>query len=167
VKTATEDESGEHPCGDLGQVICLAAFMAVWILDTFYLGFSTFLARFVPLAVRLMMAGPALLLSFYLVRAAHGVIAHGADRSPALIKDGAFARLRHPLYGGSLLFYLSFVLASFSLIAGAVLAGVFFFYNFITAYEEEFLERKYGSEYREYRRKVPRWLPRLRAVRFD
>jgi protein-S-isoprenylcysteine O-methyltransferase Ste14 len=32
---------------------------------------------------------------------------------------------------------------------------------FVRLYEEPALLRKFGAEYEEYRRNVPRWLPRL------
>jgi len=161
-----DDASGEHPYGDLGQMVCLATFLALWILDVFVFRVSTFLAALVLLPVRLAMAGLAFAAAVYLVQTGHRVISDESHRRQSLIKDGAFARLRHPLYGASLLFYLGLILASYSLISLAVLAGIFVFYDFIASYEEKLLTKEYGPEYQEYRRRVPKWLPRLRAVRF-
>ena len=50
--------------------------------------------------------------------------------------------------------------ANLTAIAIAVLAalGVRLF---VTLYEEPTLRRKFGAEYEEYCRNVPRWLPRL------
>jgi len=35
---------------------------------------------------------------------------------------------------------------------------------FVPLYEERDMERRFGEEYREYCRRVPRWLPRLRCA---
>ena len=162
-----DDASGEHPYGDLGQIICLAAFLALWILDVFVLRVSTLLAQFIPLSVRLAFAGLVFVPAIYFIQTGHRVISDESLRHQRLIKEGAFARLRHPLYCGSLLFYLGLVLTSFSLISLAALGAIFVFYNFIASYEEKLLEQEYGLEYQEYRRRVPKWLPRLQAARFD
>jgi protein-S-isoprenylcysteine O-methyltransferase Ste14 len=160
------DGSGEHPGGDLGQVICLAAFLAIWILDSFVFRFSTFLGGYVPTFVRLAAAGLAFAAAVYFVRAGHRVISRDSVRQTGLIKEAAFARVRHPLYLGSLLFYLGLVLMTFSLVSLATLGGIFVFYNFIASYEEKLLIREFGLEYRQYRAKVPKWLPRVRVGRF-
>lgn len=159
------DGSGEHPYGDLGQVICLVFFLAIWILDSFVFRVSTFPDAFVPFPVRLATAGLVLAAAVYFIQAGHRVISDVSVRQRGLVKDGAFARVRHPLYLGSLLFYLALVLISFSLVSVAVLGAVFIFYNFIASYEEKLLTQEYGLEYREYRRRVPKWAPRLQAAR--
>ena len=38
---------GEHPRGDLGQLIILAVFLTVWIADSFLFGITTQYFRFV------------------------------------------------------------------------------------------------------------------------
>jgi protein-S-isoprenylcysteine O-methyltransferase Ste14 len=45
------------------------------------------------------------------------------------------------------------------------LAAAFFFATnvFVLFYEEPVLRRKFGAEYEDYCRRVPRWLPRLKA----
>ena len=35
------------------------------------------------------------------------------------------------------------------------------FHLFVLFYEEPHLRRRFGTEYEEYQRRVPRWLPRL------
>jgi protein-S-isoprenylcysteine O-methyltransferase Ste14 len=158
---------GEHPRGDLGQIILLAVFLTVWILDSFVFGFSTVPARAVPLAVRLAAAGLLFIASAGLAQKGHMVISEESLRRSRLVKDGIFARVRHPLYLAALLFYVSLAVSTASLIGMALFGGVFAFYNFIAAYEERILLDKYGDEYREYRRRVPKWIPRLRPAGFD
>ena len=155
---------GEHPWGDKGQVIALAVFLAVWNLDSFVFRISTFLARSVGLAIRLAASGLVMALAVYLIQGGHRATSHEAGPTPALIDDGAFARMRHPLYAGSILFYLALVLSTLSLAALAVWIGLFVFYDVIASYEERWLVAAIGVPYEDYRRRVPKWVPRC-AVR--
>jgi protein-S-isoprenylcysteine O-methyltransferase Ste14 len=157
--------SGEHPYGDLGQIICLIVFVVVWGLDSFVFRFSTFLAGFVPFYIRWTVAAAAFILGVILARNGHRVVYDNSPAEGQLVKDGAFARLRHPLYGGSLLFYVSLFLGSLSLLSLVAFAAIFLFYDFIARYEEKILDQKYGQDYREYKRNVPKWIPRLRPAR--
>jgi protein-S-isoprenylcysteine O-methyltransferase Ste14 len=161
-----EGLAGEHPYGDRGQIVCLVIFLIVWTLDSFMFKGTTMLAAFVPLSVRLAAAGLALLLAVNLIEKGHLVISDEAFGGKGVIKEGVFARLRHPLYGGSLLFYLSLLLTTLSLAALAVWCLIAVFYNAIAGYEERLLLEKYGDEYRQYQQTVPRWLPPLRPAKF-
>jgi protein-S-isoprenylcysteine O-methyltransferase Ste14 len=161
-----ERSDGEHPYGDRGQIVCLVVFLLIWALDSFAFKGTTMLAAVAPLSVRLAAAGLVLVLAVYLVEKGHLVISDDSGGDKGFIKDGAFARLRHPLYGGSLLFYLSLFLATLSLAALAVWCLMAVFYNVIAGYEERLLLENYGDEYRDYRQKVPRWFPRIRPAKF-
>lgn len=152
---------GEHPYGDLGQIIILLGFLLIWILDSFVLKFSIFLTPYVPLYLRLIVAGLILVLAIYLVRSGHRAISDEVLSSPHLLTDGAFSRVRHPLYLAALLFYVFLIAITLSLISLFVFVGIFIFYNYIATYEEKFLEQKYGQDYLNYRKNVPRWIPRL------
>lgn len=161
-----EGSDGEHPYGDRGQIVCLVFFLLIWALDSFVFHGTTMLAAVVPLSVRLTAAGLVFALAICLVEKGHRVISDDSLGDQGLVKEGAFARLRHPLYGGSLLFYLSLFLATLSLAALAVWCLMAIFYNIIADYEERLLLAKYGQEYREYRQKVPKWVPRIRPAKF-
>jgi protein-S-isoprenylcysteine O-methyltransferase Ste14 len=158
---------GEHPRGDLGQLVLLAVFLAIWIADSFVFRMTTIWAPAVPLAARLAASGLILLAAFDLARRGHVVLHEETVREGRLVRDGIFGRVRHPLYLAALLFYAGMAVGTVSLLCFAALAGIFLFYNGIASYEESFLLRKHGDEYREYRRKVPKWIPRLRPARFD
>jgi len=157
---------GEHPWGDRGQLFCLLIFMAVWILDSFVFEFSTSLSGIVPLPVRIIAGGAVFIFALYLVRSGHRAISHEVQSHPRVLKDGAFARVRHPLYLAALLFYVFLVVLTLSLISLGLFTGIFVFYNAIAAYEERWLEQKFGQEYLDYRGKVPRWILRLIPARF-
>ena len=82
-----------------------------------------------------------------------------------LVQDGFFAHSRNPLYVGNLL-----IVAGLVLIHGGpwmyllVLPFFLFVYIAIVAAEELYLSTHFGSQYAEYCRKVPRFLPRLRGL---
>jgi protein-S-isoprenylcysteine O-methyltransferase Ste14 len=110
------------------------------------------------------MAGLVMAAAAYFVQGGHRATSHESGPTPALIADGAFARVRHPLYAGSVLFYLALVLGTLSLAALAVWIGLFVFYDIIASYEERWLIGTIGGPYEDYRRRVPKWIPRLRRA---
>jgi protein-S-isoprenylcysteine O-methyltransferase Ste14 len=158
-----ESNNGEHPYGDLGQLILLILFLVVWVGDSFVLHLTTFLSSYVPLALRLLLAAVALAAAFFLVQSGHVVISDGRHgRLPdALVMTGAFRYVRHPLYLGCLLVYFGLTVATFSLLSLAVLATIFRFYNFLATYEENLLENMFGESYLIYKQKTGKWLPRM------
>ncbi len=153
---------GEHPYGDLGQIIILIGFLAIWILDSFVFKYSTFLYSYAPIYIRLVVASLFLVFAIYLVRSGHRAISEDVLSSPRLLTDGAFSRVRHPIYLAALLFYIMLIVLTLSMISMLVFAGIFLFCNYIAAYEEKVLEQKYGQDYRDYKKSVPKWIPRLK-----
>jgi protein-S-isoprenylcysteine O-methyltransferase Ste14 len=153
---------GEHPYGDLGQIIILFGFLGIWILDSFAFRWSTFLTPHVPVYLRVIFAGGVFMLAIYLVRSGHRAISDEILSSPRLLTDGAFSRVRHPIYLAALLFYVFLIALTLSLISLAVLAGIFIFYDYIAAYEEKLLAEKFGQDYQAYRSHTPKWIPRLK-----
>jgi protein-S-isoprenylcysteine O-methyltransferase Ste14 len=154
-----KQKHGEHPFGDAGQLILLGLFAALWVADSFFLRLSIFLAAHVPLSVRLGVATPVWAVALYLIRAAHVALNH--ERFRNVVMSGVFRYTRHPLYLGSLLFYLGLVLATTSLLSCLLLVGIFLFYDYIAGYEERLLLEKFGEEYRRYRDQTGKWLPKL------
>lgn len=83
-------------------------------------------------------------------------------KAPALATGGPYAVVRNPIYVGNFLLGLGYVLLT--RIHWVVAAYVVFFfiqYTLIVNIEEEFLEGKFGDDYREYRKRVKRFLPNL------
>jgi protein-S-isoprenylcysteine O-methyltransferase Ste14 len=157
-------KNGEHPYGDLGQLILLVVFLLVWVGDSFFLHYSTFLSGYLPLALRLLIAALALILAFFLVKSGHVVISHGNHgRLPrSLVVTGAFRYVRHPLYLGCILVYFGLAVVTASLLSLALLAAIIPFYNFLAAYEEHLLEDLFGETYRTYKQKTGKWIPKLK-----
>jgi protein-S-isoprenylcysteine O-methyltransferase Ste14 len=69
------------------------------------------------------------------------------------------------LYLASLLVYFGLVASTASLLSLGVFAGIFAFHNYIAGYEEKLLEAKFGEDYREYKRKTGKWLPKINRAR--
>jgi protein-S-isoprenylcysteine O-methyltransferase Ste14 len=151
---------GEHPFGDAGQLIFLGAFFVVWVGDSFVLHASTFLSKFIPLALRLTAFCAAFITALLLARSAHFVVAH-EERPDHVVSTGAFRYIRHPLYLASILTYFGLAVSTASLASLAVFVAILAFYDFIAAYEEKLLEVKMGQAYIEYKKKTGKWLPRI------
>lgn len=85
-----------------------------------------------------------------------------------LLVAGPYARVRNPLYVAN-----TAIVAGLALVAGggpwalAVLVATLCVYALVVRHEEEQLVGLFGAEYDEYRARVPRWLPRLRAATSD
>lgn len=112
----------------------------------------------------LIVAGGAL----YLVCAFWGFAIRGKgtpapiDPPKKLVVEGPYRVVRNPMYWGviSVMLGESIVFHSAAL---AELAGIFFVCVtlFVILYEEPILRSKFGADYEEYCRRVPRWIPRI------
>jgi protein-S-isoprenylcysteine O-methyltransferase Ste14 len=153
-----KEKNGEHPFGDAGQLIFLGLFLVVWTTDSFFLSLSTFLADYVPLYIRLVILGLALVTAVYLFKSAHVVVNH-EHRPTSVVSTGAFQYVRHPLYLGCILFYLGLSAATISLSSLALLVVIFIFYNYLASYEEKLLEIRFGEEYKTYMKRTGKWIP--------
>jgi protein-S-isoprenylcysteine O-methyltransferase Ste14 len=143
--------------------VLLGLFLVVWIGDSFLWPRTTFLARRLPLPVRLLLLALALGAAILLVRSGHRAVDHGR-RAEGVVSDGAFRYVRHPLYLGSVLFYVGLAVSTASLAALALTLGIFAFYDHIATYEERWLEGRYGDAYRAYRSRTGKWWPRRRRA---
>jgi protein-S-isoprenylcysteine O-methyltransferase Ste14 len=155
-----KEKKGEHPLGDAGQLILFGLFLVVWILDSFILRRSTFLASTLPLAIRLIILGVALVTAFYLFKSGH-VVVTGDQRPTEVVSSGAFRYVRHPLYLGSILVYLGLTVSTASLFCLGLLVVIILFYNYIAGYEEKLLEVKLGKAYVAYQKNTGKWVPHI------
>ncbi len=82
-----------------------------------------------------------------------------------LVVTGAFRSVRNPGYVAVLAMITgqALIFGSTALL-GYTAAVALAFHLFVVLYEEPHLRRKFGSDYQDYCRRVPRWLPRRRAV---
>ena len=142
-----EGLAAEHPCCDRIQNVAIPLFLLVWGVDSFLLKWTTFLSASLPVLLRLLLG---LLL-----------IVFGGDGSQGLIDWGVYGLCRHPMYLGVVSLFLGLSSATFSIAGFLISVALFILYDRFTAYEEERLVEVLGEEYREYRRRVPKWLPKF------
>jgi protein-S-isoprenylcysteine O-methyltransferase Ste14 len=156
-------KNGEHPLGDIGQLILFVSFTILWLADSFFLRTSTFLSGYVPLHGRLIALAIPLVCAVCLSLSGHKVVSR--EQSPTgVVSSGAFRYVRHPLYLACLLFYFGLVISTFCLFSFLLLFLMFFFYDYIASYEERILEERYGEDYLAYKKRTGKWIPNLKKT---
>jgi len=81
-----------------------------------------------------------------------------------LVINGPYAYVRNPLYVGNVLIYFGLGIMSFALFPYLQIIALAFFvfqYSEIIKEEEGFLREKFGNDFTEYLKNVPRIFPRL------
>lgn len=92
----------------------------------------------------------------------------GGYKNERVIDAGPFSMVRNPLYVFSFLGVLGIGLMTVRLSITVLLVAAFaVYYRQVVRREEVYLRAKFGGAYDEYCRRVPRWLPRVRAYRSD
>ncbi len=153
------DLIGEHPVGDAGQLIFAALFFVVWIADSFFLKWTTFLSVSIQLAARLPVFVALLITGGWFARSTMKTVFGEVREPPAVIRKGLFNLVRHPMYLSEVLTYLGFTLLSCSLTSLAVTLASWVFLHFISRHEEKMLLARFGEDYGRYLREVPMWIP--------
>ena len=121
---------------------------------------TTFLSNYVPLYIRLVILGLALITATCLFMSGHVVVSH-EQRPTGVVSTGAFGYVRHPLYLGSILFYIGIAVSTASLFSLSLLVVIFVFYDYIASYEEKLLDQRFGESYKIYKKKTGKWVPRI------
>lgn len=78
-----------------------------------------------------------------------------------LVTNGLHRFVRHPLYTTSLI--VLYLVSPMTLNRLALVVGIHVYFWIGSMFEERKLVREFGDAYRDYQRRVPRLLPRLRA----
>ena len=157
------DLAGEYRWGDSGQLLFVVVFIAGMLLDIFLLNISDSWQHTVPWYVRIVLFLPVFFMAGYFIQKAHKKVFEEERKKLMVINTDVYARLRHPMYFGSLLVYVSFVILSLSVIAAVIFVVVVLFYYYICRYEERLLVEKLGNEYKEYMKHVPMLFPKLKT----
>jgi protein-S-isoprenylcysteine O-methyltransferase Ste14 len=79
-----------------------------------------------------------------------------------LCKEGVYSFMRHPIYGAWIVFMVPGIVLIFGSILGITIP--IFMYCILRIFivdEERYLERKFGKEYLEYKKKVGALFPKL------
>jgi len=156
-----DDLTGEYHLGDKGQLILLVIYLAVTIIDLLLIKTPSYLsAKILP---RIQISVGSIIGFFGVWFAMNGLkIIFGEERPEATIVDKeVFGIIRHPVYFGSILGYLAFLIFTLSLIARTVWIIVVSFYHFLAKYEEKLLIKRFGLDYENYMRRVPMWIPKI------
>ncbi len=85
-----------------------------------------------------------------------------------LVISGPFAYVRNPLYVGNILMYTGLGIMSFALFPYLQITGFIYFYvqyYLIVQGEENYLRGAFGTQYDDYYKNVPRFLPRATAYK--
>jgi protein-S-isoprenylcysteine O-methyltransferase Ste14 len=158
-----EDLAGEYKYGDLGQIVLFVLLLLIWIPDSFLLHYTTELAKYVPLYVRIPVTVLLIVAAVYLIRSSEKVLFREVREVPRVVRESVFSKVRHPLYLGSMLFYAGLVMLTLSIASAFVFAAGALFFNFIAREEEKLLLAKFGEEYVKYQNEVPMWIPGLKG----
>ena len=161
-----DDLAGEHNFGDAGQLTFFLLFFAVWITDSFFFNYSTFLNNYVSGVVRLIIGLIVLASAAYLAwNGIKIVFAEVRGNNPCVIRKGVFNIIRHPMYLAEMLLYLGLLIFSTSLTAVVVWIIAIGFLHYLSRYEEKMLVVRFGDEYRQYMKDVPMYIPRIRKAK--
>ena len=155
------DMTGEHKLGDAGQVVVLALFLTVWILDSFFFKFTAFPNDYIPLAVQILLGIIILLAALYLARSGMRTAFGVVREPPVVIRQGPFKLVRHPIYFSEILFYLSLLMFRTSLAVLAVWIIAIAFFVYISRYEEKLLLERFGDDYKAYMKETGMFWPKL------
>lgn len=86
----------------------------------------------------------------------------GGRKSIDVISDGPYSLCRHPLYLGTLLLAFGVGLCFENLLVLIILPLIIIPVHIVAArVEEDHLEARFGEKYRQYKKIVPRFLPRF------
>lgn len=155
--------SGEHRWGDTGQLIFFVIFLGIWISDSFFFHYSTFLQQHISNYIRVTMAVPVLLVGWMLARRGLKAVFGTAREKPEVISSGVFRFMRHPIYTGALLFYLGSILMTLSLASAALWILIIIFYIYLCRYEERVLTEEFGDDYLKYKKRTGMLFPKFRS----
>lgn len=156
-----DDLAGEHKLGDIGQLVLLFAFILTIIVDIYILKISNNFSQLLSLWIRIPLGLIIIFIGGVFAMRGLKIVFNETREEPRVIKEGVFKIVRHPIYLGSILIYLGFLVFSMSIIGVAVWLIIILFYYFISIYEEKLLLQKFGDDYKEYIKEVPMWIPKL------
>lgn len=111
----------------------------------------------------LLIAGAIVALAGLLLR---GWAAGSVEKNESLATSGPFSYTRNPLYLGSFILGVGFMIAGGSWALGIAFVALFIFiYSPVMRREAEFLRQKFGLAYDEYAKRAPVFFPAFRRGR--
>jgi len=111
------------------------------------------------LGVLIVVAGIALTVGGFVTQKRAGTDPIPFNPSTRIVAHGLYRFTRNPMYVGFALCTLALaILADSTWMLLAVPIGIFLIDRIVIVREERYLERKFGEEYLNYKRRVRRWL---------
>jgi protein-S-isoprenylcysteine O-methyltransferase Ste14 len=176
VAYSTKWSSGRQtsPLGGRLRIVALAfagVYFAGAVLYALLPGWIMFLSIPLPGWPRLVMVGVAVLGMAFLLWALRTLGKNwapslsGVRKDTSLVTDGPYGIVRHPIYLGAFIFLVAVaVVAANLLIVLPTLALLILLYAQLPD-EESMLIDRFGDAYRNYMKRTPRFIPRLRRER--
>ena len=130
------DLAGEYRWGDTGQFLLLIIFIIGMTIDLFLLKILNYWQDIFTWYYRFIVFIILFFIACYFSQKAHKKIFDEERQKLTVIKTDIYARIRHPMYFGFILIYLSFVILSLSIIALVIFVIVVIFYYYLCRYEE-------------------------------
>jgi protein-S-isoprenylcysteine O-methyltransferase Ste14 len=155
------DIAGEYKWGDTGQIIILFIFIIGLISDILIFKLSISWQNILPWYLRLVIFISLFIFSGYLAQNGLKKVFKEERKEIIVIDTGVFSIVRHPIYLGSIIVYLSFVVLSLSIVAFFIFLIIFVFYYYLCRYEEKILIKKLGNKYQVYMKNVPMLIPKI------
>ena len=152
----------EFPYSHVIEILLIIFFIFSWLIDVYIFKLHISYGIFLIDLFRYIGFVSILIFSMYLLKKSSKVITPKVYNSKLLLSDGIFQFVRHPMYLGIILIYLSFVILNLSLIMLIAWIFIFLILNMMASYEERRLEEIFGQEYLDYQKVVSKWIPTLK-----
>ena len=152
----------EHPLCDLIQLLMFVLFFMSWFLDIIgysLVGISTIFLEFISFPFLFFPAILSWISGIFLALKSHALVFGENHNQSSLITGGVYSLVRHPMYLGTLLLCLGFVVIIPSLVCLVVWIIFFIFFDKMVAYEENYLLKIFGQDYLDYQNRVSKWVP--------
>ncbi len=147
------------PHAHLYHALLPVIFWVIWFLDLQVFQLTTFLNNYIPLLIRILIFIAIFSVALVFIWKSHKFLFQSHEPPNQLISGGIFRYVRNPMYLGILIIYISLIFLNISLISIVVFIIVYLVYNKMVDFEEDVLEARFGEKYKEYQRKVPKWIP--------
>ena len=161
-----EGAGAEHPRTHLYIILPVLLFIQIVILDSLIFNFSTFLQEYIHLIIRIVLCIFFLTWGIIFFMLSHRAVFPEESEEKKLVKTGLYAHVRHPMYIATPLIFIAFFLLTMSLISIVPLVIYVILFRSVMNFEERELEKIFGQEYLDYKKKVLRWLPRPTPAKF-
>lgn len=103
----------------------------------------------------------ALIFGGFLILSSAWDVLYKAQKRQTLATTGLYARIRHPQYAGFVFIMLGFLVQWPTILTILMFPVLVFMYARLAASEENEMEKQFGKQYSEYKRKTPKFIPKI------